>query len=582
MYSLAHLLSHLHRSQTDLVLDVGANAGQFALELFNAGFTGRIISFEPLSSAHTALCKAARNNPKWEVAPRCALGVTVGSAVINIAGNSFSSSLRPMLEPHLAAAPQSAYVGTEIVRVETLGSVIARRFPDGAPSFALKIDTQGFEGEVLDGLGAHVEQCAAVLLEMPLDSLYGGASDLPTLFARLVKRDFRCVGLSAGYKNPRTGDAIEVDGLFVRDVSAERPAFPLLTSVPPHLSGESLARQRDIIASWRAAGFKPISVNGPSEIARLAALDLDIEIEPLSEDGKPFIGDILAAIKKRGCARAGIVNADCEVLGYPDLALRLAAALENSVLYAERVDISDDRLPTLGECNGFDAFFFDVGILGTIDDRHFRLGETWWDYWFPLRLAADGAMLGNIDLPLIHHQRHPARWNEEQWVRHARHMCTALKAWSAQDALRSFSSSLNGIQHLKKPDVQDLSKIGAACFEWLRTRKLPRDVAFLPDGMGSIEALLQDAYRSFSIGGDLAVEKAEPSTARAELATARAELTTARAELAIAKAAPAAAKAELAAARAELAAAKAELAAFKASTSWRITEPFRQFVSLLR
>jgi FkbM family methyltransferase len=231
MYSLAHLLSHLHCSQTELVLDVGANSGQFALELFNAGFTGRIISFEPLSSAHAALRKVARNNPKWEVAPRCALGATVGSAVINIAGNSFSSSLRPMLEPHLAAAPQSAYVGTEIVPVEILGSVIARRFPGGAPRFALKIDTQGFESEVLDGLGAHVERCAAILLEMPLDSLYGGAADLPTLFDRLVKHGFRCVGLSPGYKDPRTGDAIEVDGLFVRDVWAGRSAFPLLTRV---------------------------------------------------------------------------------------------------------------------------------------------------------------------------------------------------------------------------------------------------------------------------------------------------------------------------------------------------------------
>jgi len=539
MYSLAHLLSHLHCSQTELVLDVGANSGQFALELFNAGFTGRIISFEPLSSAHAALRKVARNNPKWEVAPRCALGATVGSAAINIAGNSFSSSLRPMLEPHLAAAPQSAYVGTEIVPVETLGSVIARRFPGGAPRFALKIDTQGFESEVLDGLGAHVERCAAILLEMPLDSLYGGAADLPTLFDRLVKHGFRCVGLSPGYKDPRTGDAIEVDGLFVRDVWAGRSAFPLLTSVPPHLSGEALARQRDIIASWRAAGFKPISVNGPSEIARLAALHLDIEIEPISEDGKPFISDILAAIKKRGCARAGIVNADCEVLGYPDLALRLAAAPENSVLYAERVDIGDDRLPTLGECNGFDAFFFDTSILGTINDRHFRLGETWWDYWLPLRLAAEGATLGNIDVPLIRHRRHPTRWNEEQWVRYARHMCTSLKEWSAQNTLTSFLSSLNGIQHLTRPDLEDLSKIGAACFEWLRTRKLPRKMAFLPNEMGSVEALLQDAYRSFS-SRDLAVDKTE------------------------------------------LAAAKAELAAFKASTSWRITEPLRQFVSLLR
>jgi FkbM family methyltransferase len=225
MYDLGHFLSHLGRSQTGLVLDVGANTGQFALELFKAGFKGRVISFEPLSAAYAALKKAAQNNSKWEVAPRCALGATVSNAVINIAGNSFSSSLRPMLERHLAAAPESAYVGTEIVPVETLAGVLARSFPDGVPRFALKIDTQGFEDQVLDGLGAYIEQCAAVLLEMPLGPLYGGAVDLPTLFARLVKCDLHCVGLSPGHKNPRTGDAIEVDGLFVRDVSTEQSAF---------------------------------------------------------------------------------------------------------------------------------------------------------------------------------------------------------------------------------------------------------------------------------------------------------------------------------------------------------------------
>jgi hypothetical protein len=315
--------------------------------------------------------------------------------------------------------------------------------------------------------------------------------------------------------------------------------FPLLTSVPPHLSGEALVRQRDIIASWHAAGFKPVSVNGPGEIVRLAALGLDIESEPTSEDGKPFIGDILAVIRKRGCARAGIVNADCKVLGYPDLSVKLAAALENSVLYAERVDVTNDRLPTLGECNGFDAFFFDVGVLGGINDAHFRLGETWWDYWFPLQLAANGAMLGNIDVPLICHRRHQARWNEEQWVRHARHMCTALKAWTEQNTLLSFLSSLDGIQHFKKPDVSQLSTMGAACFAWLRTRRLPRKVAFLSDEMASIEALLRDAYRSFASGNDVVTIKGE------------------------------------------LAAVKAELSTFKASTSWRVTAPLRQFATLI-
>jgi len=547
MYNLEHFLSHLRRSETDLVLDVGANSGQFAQQLFGAGYTGQVISFEPLSSAHAALAKAARDNPKWEVEPRCALGASAATAVINIAGNSFSSSLRPMLRCHLAAAPESAYVATETTPVETLANVIARRFPGGAPRFALKIDTQGFEAEVLDGLGRHVEQCTAVLLEMPLDSLYGGAADLPTLFARLVDRDFRCVGISPGHRNPQTGDAIEVDGLFVPRPAATPRPFPLFTSVPPHLSGKTLALQRDIIASWRGAGFKPISVNGPSEITRVMALGLDIEIEPASEDGKPLIGDILATIRKRGCARAGIVNADCKMLDYPNLALRLAAAVENSVLYAERVDVGDDRPASVGECNGFDAFFFDVSSLAAIDDRYFRLGETWWDYWFPLRLAANGATPGNIGVPLICHRRHQARWNHEQWVRNARRMCAELKAWGAQNALTSLSSSLNGVQYLKRPDVEHLSKIGAACFEWLRTRQLPREVAFLPEAMGSVEGVLQEAYQSFSARGDAVVEMDE-----------------------------------LVSARADLAAVKAELAAFRASRSWRVTAPLRQFASLVR
>jgi FkbM family methyltransferase len=546
MYNLAHLISHLRRSETDIVFDVGANAGQFASEMFNAGFTGRIISFEPLSSAHESLQEAARVNPKWEIAPRCALGAKGGSAVINIAGNSYSSSLRPMLAGHLVAAPESAYIGTETTPVKTLASVIAQRFPE-IRRFALKIDTQGFENEVLDGLGMHIEHCSALLLEMPLDSLYGGATDLPTLFSRLIRCGFRCVGLSPGHKNRQTGDAVEVDGLFVRDVSSQTQEFPLLTSVPPYLAGEALARQRAIITSWRTAGFKPISVNGPSELEQLTTLGLEIEIEPTLEDGKPFIGDILAAIRKRRCAWAGIVNADCELVGYPDLSLRLAASLENSVLYAERVDVGDDCAPTVGACNGFDAFFFDAGLLGTISDRHFRLGETWWDYWFPFQLAVNGAMLGSISIPLIYHRRHHARWDDLQWLHHGCQMANALETWGKEIALVSFFSSLADSPRLGQSGLHQLSRMGAACFQWLRTRRLPHELNFIPDEMNGIDILLRDAWRSFLNSGDLA-----------------------------------AAKVELEAVKTQLANLEANLGAFRASTSWRVTAPMRKFVSLLR
>jgi len=423
-----------------------------------------------------------------------------------------------------------------------------------------------------------------------------GVTTLEKLLMRLrstARRPRPCVGLSQGQKNAPAGDAIKVDGLFVREVSAQHMVFPLFTSIPPRLSGEALAEQREVIASWRAAGFEPISVNGPSEISLLKVLGLDVEVEPAREDGKPLVADIVAAIKRRGCERAGIVNADCKVIHYPDLALKIAAALDNGVLYAERVDVGEGCLPTVGECSGFDAFFFDVGVLGAINDEHFRLGETWWDYWFPLQLATNGAMLGNISVPLILHRRHPARWDEEQWVRHARHMSAALKEWSAQNTLRPFYSSLDFVPHSETSDVHQLLAIGTACFQWLRSRRLPHDISFLPDDMGTIEALLQNAYYSFSnsvtLAGKLATETAkltaaitEVAAAQLEATAAQGELTAVRRKLATETAALTAAMTEVAAVQLKATAAQTELTAIRASTSWRLTGPLRQLIQRCR
>jgi hypothetical protein len=290
--------------------------------------------------------------------------------------------------------------------------------------------------------------------------------------------------------------------------------FYLFTSVPPQPSEEALQQQRDIISSWRAAGFTPVTVNGPSEIQRIAGFDLDIEIETASDDGRPLVSDILAAIKKKGGHRAGIINADCEMLEYPELASTLASVLENGLLYAERIDIGDHRPPTIGECHGFDAFFFDVDVLGSTTDRHFRLGETWWDYWFPLQLAANGAILGNIDRPIILHRRHTARWGDEQWMRNGRHCWMEIETLRRQKAIPVLFSSSNAPVGRAQPDHPQLSELGTGCFNWLRTRKFSRKFTFLSDEMKSIETLLRESYSSLVLVPQL---KAELLTAKKRL-----------------------------------------------------------------
>ena len=82
--------------QADLVLDVGANTGQWAQELRRAGYAGDMISFEPLSSAHEQLARNARHDPRWTVAPRLALGNRNGQTEIHVSRNSYSSSILPI------------------------------------------------------------------------------------------------------------------------------------------------------------------------------------------------------------------------------------------------------------------------------------------------------------------------------------------------------------------------------------------------------------------------------------------------------------------------------------------------------
>src|SRR5437867_13152458 len=75
----------LAANQVDLVLDIGANTGQWAQELRRAGYAGDMISFEPLVQAHTQLRKNALGDPRWVVAERMALGERIADVEIHIA-----------------------------------------------------------------------------------------------------------------------------------------------------------------------------------------------------------------------------------------------------------------------------------------------------------------------------------------------------------------------------------------------------------------------------------------------------------------------------------------------------------------
>ena len=198
-----------------VLLDVGANTGQYALHTREAGFRGRMVSFEPLSDAFRDLERHAGADDLWECR-RVAVGSEDGSAEIHVAANSASSSLLDMKQRHLDSAPESRYTGTEEVPVARLDSIWPELVGADDRPF-LKLDVQGFELEALRGAEASLGQVAGVQAELSLVPLYDGAPSFRELLAYLEERGFRLAGLEPGHDDRRSGEMLQVDGIFVRE-----------------------------------------------------------------------------------------------------------------------------------------------------------------------------------------------------------------------------------------------------------------------------------------------------------------------------------------------------------------------------
>ena len=209
---LVTILRHLN---IKLVLDVGANVGQYAQSIRKSGYTDRIVSFEPLPDAHRQLLRNARGDKLWSVHPRCALGAELGEVQINVSKNSVSSSIRAMLPSHLQAEPQSAYISSERTSLVTLDSVFPS-YRHLTEATWLKVDTQGSEKEVLEGAVLSMPDIKAVQLELSLVPLYEGQSLWEEFLVRMQGWGYEVWALLPGFCDMRTGRSLQVDAIFVR------------------------------------------------------------------------------------------------------------------------------------------------------------------------------------------------------------------------------------------------------------------------------------------------------------------------------------------------------------------------------
>lgn len=204
----------LAEHEVPLVIDGGASVGIFGYRLRTCGYRGWITSFEPLSDPFAELERRAAKDPRWDCR-RLALGSrNVEAAQMHIAANSVSSSLLPIGERHVAAAPRSAPAGHESVAVTTLDE-IAPELPDDGAGAYLKLDLQGNELEALKGAEQLLARLAAVELEVSYVELYEGAPTPGQVIEHLADRGFECVGIFPGFTD-RSGRTLQGDAVFER------------------------------------------------------------------------------------------------------------------------------------------------------------------------------------------------------------------------------------------------------------------------------------------------------------------------------------------------------------------------------
>jgi hypothetical protein len=271
-------------------------------------------------------------------------------------------------------------------------------------------------------------------------------------------------------------------------------SFPIFTSIKPPDGDGDISYLRNCLNSWRAAGFQPIAVNGPAETEKLRSLGFPVEFTVMPTDGKPRIGAILSAIRQSAVPFAGIINSDCKIAGYPNIAANVATGLKGRAAVAWRLDVGGHR--PKGQPYGFDAFFFDVAMIPE-DDCGFSIGEPFWDTWFPIACEAAGAKVEAIEVPLLMHRVHPLNWSDAAWLRGARRFWPVFRDWHAKGHLPDELIVRIPAAWLKRPELSFCQHrhVSAVIPAWLREDR-PQTISIIKPQADETEAMLRLAGKT--------------------------------------------------------------------------------------
>lgn len=210
-----HIGAMLDFYEVNCVIDVGAHVGQFARRLRATGYTGRIVSFEPVTHNVEKLRKRAKKDPNWWVY-QCALGDTDESTPMHVVHGSMSSLLGPS-EYGSNRYKRFREISMEEVPVRRLDAMLDE-LTEGIenPRPYLKMDTQGYDLHVFEGAGARIKEFVGMQSEVALLQIYADMPRMQEAVAIFEAAGFEITGMFPVTREIETGRILEFDCVLFR------------------------------------------------------------------------------------------------------------------------------------------------------------------------------------------------------------------------------------------------------------------------------------------------------------------------------------------------------------------------------
>ena len=200
-----------------VIIDIGANEGQFAMKIGAVFPNSKIYCFEPLKKAFEQLKSTFSSNTRI-VVHNLGLGEVNEERQIFRNEYSPSSSILEMLDLHKSNFDYAVNTTAEEISIRKLDGIFPGEI--GKP-LLIKIDVQGYEMHVLKGGESVINQADVIIIETSFYHLYKDQPLFEDIYDYLKCRGFRYAGNVEQLVSPADQKILQADAVFIKDKRAK-------------------------------------------------------------------------------------------------------------------------------------------------------------------------------------------------------------------------------------------------------------------------------------------------------------------------------------------------------------------------